>query len=188
MSNLLTIKVFADKVNRKTQGIYKQATNENSKLYPYVVRLDNKLYIKEEALEEVYQLNQPIQPTDTTNSNDTTNKTNQFNSTDTTNSNDTTNLKDQDTIEFFKELLREKDKQIETLTKLLDQEQHLHAQTKLLLNEYKEKEDTDTEEREDPGEVMPAQQQPKKQRSKFMRWLLGEDWQKIIWVVFLYLV
>ena len=174
MDNLLTIKEFAERINRKTQGIYKQATNENSKLYPYVVRLDNKLYIKEEALEKVYQLIQPIQPTNSTNSTEEptnsteepTNSTNQF-----------TQSRKQELIdiEFFKELLREKDKQIETLTRLLDQEQHLHAQTKLLLNEYKEKEESATAEPGETEKEMPGQEEPKKHKSKFMRWLLGED-------------
>lgn len=176
MDNILSIKEFAERAGRKTQGLYKQATNKNSRLYPYVVHKDGKLYIREVALEEVYQRNQTNQTTDENDENNSNNRTNSSNSTDETNSTNQFNRpKDEDTIDFFKELLREKDKQIETLTRLLDQEQHLHAQTKLLLNEYKEKEEKGIEEQEEPGQETPKQEEPKKKRSWFVRWLYGEE-------------
>lgn len=187
MNDLLTIKEFADIVKRSPQGIHKQAANENSRLFPYVVLENGKRMIKREALKEIYQLNQPNQPQNSTDSNDSTPKDNQINPEDSTDSNDSTEKfnsfnsedstdstphQEQEMIEFLMEQLKEKDKTINKLTTLLDQEQHLHAQTKLLLSAYQEKEDKEIQpEKEEQKE----KQEPEKRKNWFMRWLFGEE-------------
>ena len=84
-----------------------------------------------------------------------------------------------------KEELKQKDKVIEDirqeaqqdrerLTKLLDQEQQLHAQTRLRLNRYEEEQSPIVED-EAPKEEVIINQEPKKKRNRFMRWLFGEE-------------
>lgn len=84
-----------------------------------------------------------------------------------------------------KEELKQKDKVIEDirqeaqqdrerLTKLLDQEQQLHAQTRLRLNRYEEENPPIVEE-ETPKEEVITDQETKKKRGWFYRWLFGED-------------
>lgn len=52
--NLLSVPQFAKVATRSKQSIYEAARNKNSKLYPYVVMRDNRLYIKAAAL-KLYQ-------------------------------------------------------------------------------------------------------------------------------------
>ena len=79
--------------------------------------------------------------------------------------------------------LEAKDKQIETIQKLLDQEQQLHARTNLLLAEYQRKEAEQAEQppaEEEPAEDPQPQPEPetteqKPKRSWFYRFFFGED-------------
>ena len=186
MNDLLTVKEFAEIIEVSTQAIYKQVINENSRLFPYVVQQKGKRYIKKEALKEVYQIEQPEKATETTNPTGKPNETNQDNQpfqpdqptveTDTTNETNQSNPKDpfgKDIIEFLQEQLREKDKQIEKLQTLLDQEQHLHAQTRLLLEE-KNKAPQNEEEQNDFVIQETKNQEPKKKKG-FWAWLFGEE-------------
>ena len=66
------------------------------------------------------------------------------------------------------------EKEREHLRVLLDQEQHLHAQTRLRLNQY-EGDTTQGTEGEQPKEETDTNQEPKKKRNRFMRWLFGEE-------------
>lgn len=175
MDDLLTIHAFAEQVGLKPQGIYKQATNESSRLYPYVVLQKGKRYIKKEALFEVYQINQPSQPTEPTEPTPNENQTNRANQPNQPNqTTETTQPQDESIVDFLKEMLRERDKQIERLTTLLDQEQHLHAQTKLLLKEYQEREEVEPQEEVRQAEPV-IDQEPKKKSNWFRRWFFGEE-------------
>ncbi len=73
-----------------------------------------------------------------------------------------------------KDELKDRDRTIETLTRLLDQEQHLHAQTRLLLKGYQEKEEMETPKEESQEEPI-ADQEPKKKTNWFRRWFFGEE-------------
>ena len=68
--------------------------------------------------------------------------------------------------------IAEKDKQIEKIQQLLDQEQHLHLSTKLLLKEYTDKEQNIEEEpqskQEEKNKIV-ADQEPQKKRSWLYR-------------------
>ena len=188
MDELLTIHAFAEIVGVKPQGIYKQATNENSRLYKYVVLQKGKRYIKKSALWEVYQIDQTNQETETDKQNQGDNQTNTENQPNQTKQPNETTATNQgnaydELIEFLKqeladrkEELKTRDKQIENLTRLLDQEQHLHAQTKLLVREYQEKEEVETEGvKEEVAEAPQEVKQEKKKRSRLYRWFFGED-------------
>jgi len=52
--NLLSVPQFAKMATRSKQSIYEATKNKNSKLYPYVVIRDNRVYIKAAAL-KLYQ-------------------------------------------------------------------------------------------------------------------------------------
>lgn len=62
MKQLYSIPEFAEAAGKKKQGIYEQAKNENSKLFPYVVSQGTKTFIKGEALKEVYGIEQDQSP------------------------------------------------------------------------------------------------------------------------------
>lgn len=195
MNDLLTINEFAEIVGKKPQGIHKQATNENSRLFPYVVQQMGKRYIKKEALTEIYQINQTNQPDQSTEANEN----NQTNQPDQSNQS-TEPIKpinpqaDPETIEFYREIIRglqsqiqekdkqiaekdkqiekrdsqidEKDRQIAELFKVLDHQQQLHAQSNYLADKKP------IAELEQPGQ---EEEKPKKKRNAFMRWLFGEE-------------
>lgn len=193
-TNLYTIKKFAEIVGVKPQGIYKQATNKNSRLYSYVVQIKGKRFIKEEALKDIYQIEPPEKTNDETNS---TEKINQFNQNNQLNqpiqpenSNDETDQPNrpapnpyEEVITILRQELEEKrqevkekdriieemrvsaEKEREHLRILLDQEQHLHAQTKLRLKEYEE------ETRQDVEEEQPREERDTSQEQKKRGWL-----------------
>lgn len=81
--------------------------------------------------------------------------------------------------------LAEKDKQIEKITLLLDQEQQLHARTTYLLAEYQKREaeqEEQTEEAEtgaadpqDPPSPQEQDQEPQKKRSWLYRFFFGDE-------------
>ena len=196
MNELLSITEFAEIVNIKPQGVYKQATNKNSRLFPYVVQQKGKRYIKKQALKDIYQIEQPEK------SNDETKPTNQINQPTQTNqpekSNDETDQPRrpapnpyEEVITILRQELEEKrqevkekdriieemrvsaEKEREHLRILLDQEQHLHAQTKLRLKEYEEEPQQDIKE-EQPKEEIDTSQEQKKKRGWLYNLLRGD--------------
>lgn len=187
MNDLLTINEFAEIVGKKPQGIHKQASNPNSRLYPYVVQQLGKKYIKKEALNEIYQINQPNQPQKSTQSTeeDKTEQPKQSNQS-------TETIKpinpeaDRETIDFYREIIRglqaqlqekdrqiaekdrqiaDRDTQIVEAFKLLDQQQQLHAQSNYLADKKP------IAELEQPGQA----EKPKKKRNAFARWFFGDE-------------
>lgn len=196
MNDLLTIKEFAEKVGLYPQGIHTQTTNKKSRLYPYVVQQKGKKYIRKEALFEIYQITEDEQPPQSSKENQSpTNETNDKNQSPTNPTNQTTQPPPnpyEEVITILRQELEEKrqeikekdriieemrisaEKEREHLRVLLDQEQHLHAQTRLRLNQY-EGDTTQGTEGEQPKEETDTIQDPKKKRNRFMRWLFGEE-------------
>lgn len=138
INDLLTIPEFAEIVELKPQGIYKQATNENSRLYPYVVYNRGKRYIKKEALFEVYQ----IDTTELDQKKEERQAPPQDKPKEETKESPKEQAESGDAalIEYLKEELRARDRQIEQLHRLLFNQQELHAKDKALLLEYQAKE------------------------------------------------
>lgn len=50
--NYLSVPEFAKQAGIAKQGIYEQAKNENSKLFPYLVFIGKKIYVSKDALKE----------------------------------------------------------------------------------------------------------------------------------------
>ena len=162
MDDLLSIIEFAEIVGVKRQGIYKQATNSNSRLYPYVVLKMGKRYIKREALREIYQIEQTKQPEEETKPNEEPNEENQQEqpeqpkqpdqpneTTSQTNQNNHQAGETEQGILYFLQQqllekdrqLKEKDNQIRDLMNLLNQEQRLNAQRLLTAQPNEEPEE-----------------------------------------------
>ena len=133
----LSIKDFAKRAGVSQQAIYKQVER---KLNNYVKMVENQKMIDIRALQEVYgvEVEQPIQPKI-----EPVEQPIQPNF-------DSILSQNQQMIDMLKEQLEAKDKQIENLQKLLDQEQHLNAMNheKILLLESK---------LEEPNEVDPKE-------------------------------
>lgn len=71
MSNtLLSVPEFAELAGVSTQAIYQQASNPKSKLAPYVGRTGRKIGINPTALTDLYGVEQPGDPSLTTNANE----------------------------------------------------------------------------------------------------------------------
>lgn len=107
-NDLLTIKEFAKKTNVSVQSIYQRINKKNDIIHNYIVVKDNKKYIKENAIEEIYKKN-----------------------TAETETGKTANI---EIIEFLKQQIiekdkqiAEKDKQINEITQALVQQQQLNA-------------------------------------------------------------
>ena len=136
----LSIKDFAKKAGVSQQSLYKRLNNPNNQLNNYVKMVENQKMIDIRALQEVYgvEVEQPIQP-----------KVEQVEQPIQPNF-DSILSQNQQMIDMLKEQLEAKDKQIENLQKLLDQEQHLNAMNheKILLLESK---------LEEPNEVDPKE-------------------------------
>ena len=128
----LSIKDFAERVGVSQQAIYKQVER---KLNNYVKMVENQKMIDIRALQEVYgvEVEQPIQPKI-----EPVEQPIQPNF-------DSILSQNQQMIDMLKEQLEAKDKQIENLQKLLDQEQQLNAMNheKILLLESKLEEPTE---------------------------------------------
>ena len=128
----LSIKDFAKRAGVSQQAIYKQVER---KLNNYVKMVENQKMIDIRALQEVYgvEVEQPIQPKI-----EPVEQPIQPNF-------DSILSQNQQMIDMLKEQLEAKDKQIENLQKLLDQEQHLNAMNheKILLLESKLEEPTE---------------------------------------------
>lgn len=59
MPDLLTVAEFAEMAGVSTQAIYRQTSNPNSRLAPYVVRQARKTMIDPAALQDFYGVEQP---------------------------------------------------------------------------------------------------------------------------------
>ena len=133
----LSIKDFAKRAGVSQQAIYKQVER---KLNNYVKMVENQKMIDIRALQEVYgvEVEQPIQP-----KNEPVEQPIQPNF-------DSILSQNQQMIDMLKEQLEAKDKQIENLTKLLDQAQMLNAMDKkkieALENKLEEPNETDPKE------------------------------------------
>ena len=136
----LSIKDFAKRAGVSQQSLYKRLNKLNNQLNNYIKLVDNQKMIDIRALQEVYgvEVEQPIQPKI-----EPVEQPIQPNF-------DSILSQNQQMIDMLKEQLEAKDKQIESLQKLLDQEQHLNAMNheKILLLESK---------LEEPNEVDPKE-------------------------------
>ena len=125
----LSIKDFAERAGVSQQSLYKRLNKLNNQLNNYIKLVDNQKMIDIRALQEVYgvEVEQPIQP-----------KVEQVEQPIQPNF-DSILSQNQQMIDMLKEQLEAKDKQIENLQKLLDQEQQLNAMNheKILLLESK---------------------------------------------------
>lgn len=107
-NDLLTIKEFAKKTNVSVQSIYQRINKKNDIIHNYIVIKDNKKYIKENAIEEIYK------------------KTTAETETDKTANIEIIEFLKQQIIEKDKQIA-EKDKQINEITQALVQQQQLNA-------------------------------------------------------------
>ena len=184
--DLLTIPEFAEAAGKKKQGLYQQVKNENSKIFPYIVFRGKTPYIKIEALKEVYGIEQADSQDENQESQAKSQAQSQENQAAPTQAEQESSF-----ILFLQEQLKEKDrqlaekdKQIEKITLLLDQEQQLHARTNFLLAEYQKREaeqeeqageaDTGAEEPQAPP-PQEQDQEPQKKRSWWYRLFFGEE-------------
>ena len=149
----LSIKDFAEKAGVSQQSLYKRLNKLNNQLNNYIKLVDNQKMIDIRALQEVYgvEVEQPIQPKI-----EPVEQPIQPNF-------DSILSQNQQMIDMLKEQLEAKDKQIENLTKLLDQEQQLNAmnQQKILALETKLEEPTEP--------VEPDEEPPKGFFSRFFK-------------------
>lgn len=125
----LSITDFAARAKVSKQSIYKRLNQLNNKLNNYVEKVDNQKMIDIRALQEVYgmEVEQPSQPK--------VNQVEQPSQPDIQLQNDTEKL----LIEMLQKELDEKNKQIENLQRIIDQEQQLNMANhkKILLLEEK---------------------------------------------------
>ena len=149
----LSIKDFAKRAGVSQQSLYKRLNKLNNQLNNYIKLVDNQKMIDIRALQEVYgvEVEQPIQPKI-----EPVEQPIQPNF-------DSILSQNQQMIDMLKEQLEAKDKQIENLTKLLDQEQQLNAmnQQKILALETKLEEPTEP--------VEPDEEPPKGLFSRFFK-------------------
>lgn len=117
---LLSVSEFAKLTGISRQSVYKKIKDPDNQLSTCVNQVDNQIFIDIEAFKRI---------SDNQNDNQTDNQTD--NKVDSKN----------ELIEILKKELEEKNKQIETLQRLLDQEQQLHLIDK---NNKLEISDTDT--------------------------------------------
>ena len=131
----ISIKDFAKRAGVSQQSLYKRLNKLNNQLNNYVKMVENQKMIDIRALQEVYgvEVEQPIQPKI-----EPVEQPIQPNF-------DSILSQNQQMIDMLKEQLEAKDKQIENLQKLLDQEQQLNAMNheKILLLESKLEEPTE---------------------------------------------
>lgn len=144
----LSITDFAARAKVSKQSIYKRLNQLNNQLNNYVEMIDNQRMIDIRALQEIYgiEVEQPSQPKN--------NQVEQPNQPDSQPQNDTEKL----LIEMLQKELDEKNKQIENLQRLVDQEQQLNMANhkKILLLEEK------LQEQEPDEQSEPTEQQTKK--------------------------
>lgn len=203
MKNLLSVPEFAEAAGKKKQGIYQQVKNEKSKIFPYIIFKGKTPYIKAEALKEVYGIEQAESQAENQDNQEknqeskTENQDSQAGSQAQSQEEQAESQADSQEnqaapiqegqeksfILFLQEQLKEKDrqlaekdKQIEKITLLLDQEQQLNARTTYLLAEYQKREaeqekqaDTEAEEPQAPPPPQEQDQEPQKKRSWLYR-------------------
>lgn len=126
-SDLLTVSQFAAAVGQSRQNIYKELSKVESKLTTYLHIIDNRKYIEISAV-KLYEKRETVNCSDNQSVNGDKNTTEKRQNGDNllTGEND-------ERILFLERELEEKNKQIETLHKLLDQQQQLslHLQAKI---------------------------------------------------------
>lgn len=197
MNDLLTIKEFAEIVKLKPQGIHKQATNENSRLYPYVVQQRGKKFIKREALTEIYQIEQTEQTQEDSKADQSTPNTQPNQTEQSTQSINPINpIKpeaDKESIEFYREMLRSMDRQLQEKDRqIAEKDRQIAEKDKQIAEKDKQIADYFTiidhqqqlhaqsnyladkkpiAEIEQPGQI----EQPKKKKNAFLRWLFGDE-------------
>ena len=160
----ISIKDFAKRAGVSQQSLYKRLNKLNNQLNNYVKMVENQKMIDIRALQEVYgvEVEQPIQPKIEPVEQpiqpiiEPVEQPIQPNF-------DSILSQNQQMIDMLKEQLEAKDKQIENLQKLLDQEQHLNAMNheKILLLESKLEEPTEP--------VEPDEEPPKGFFSRFFK-------------------
>ena len=126
-SDLLTVSQFAAAVGQSRQNIYKELSKVDSKLTTYLHIIDNRKYIEISAI-KLYKKRETVNYDD--------NQSDNYNRKTTVKRQNSDNLltgKKDDRIIFLERELEAKNKQIETLHKLLDQQQQLslHLQAKI---------------------------------------------------------
>ena len=200
--DLLTIPEFAEAAGKKKQGIYEQAKNENSKLRPFVVLQGEKLFIKREALKEVYGIEENESQGDSQGSQAKSQDSQGESQVNQGQSQGNSQVGSQDSqaqsqgdsqakgqeyteqsmivflqrqLEEKDKQLAEKDKQIERIQQLLDQEQKLHLSTKVLLMEYTKQEEPQEEQEAAPKDTIEQerQEEPKQEKKSFWARLFG---------------
>lgn len=159
-SDLLTVSQFAAAVGQSRQNIYKELSKVDSKLTTYLHIIDNRKYIEISAI-KLYKKNETVNYSDNQSVNCDKKTTEKRHNGD----NLLTGEKDE-RILFLERELEEKNKQIETLHKLLDQQQQLslHLQAKidgLALEEP-------AGGTEEPAKVSEQQEKPKRKRFSFL--------------------
>ncbi len=159
-SDLLTVSQFAAAVGQSRQNIYKELSKVDSKLTTYLYIIDNRKYIEISAV-KLYEKRETVNCSDnqSVNCDKKTTEKRQNGDNLLTGEND-------ERILFLERELEEKNKQIETLHKLLDQQQQLslHLQAKidgLALAEP-------AGGTEEPARVSEQQEKPKRKRFSFL--------------------
>ena len=123
-NNLLTIAEFSKKANVSVQGIYKRIKNKNDLIQKYIVVKDDQKYIKEIAIQDIYKKSQT--------KNETEPKTAETYKIIELLERQIETLKKQveeknEIVFFLQKQLEEKDKQINSITETLSQQQQLNA-------------------------------------------------------------
>ena len=123
-NDLLTVPEFVALTGKKKQGIYQQIRNENSKLFKYVVKEDNRVWIKREAL-LLYradgQGDSQVQSSPSQGDSQVQSSPSQ--------------TQEQKTIEFLQEQIREKDKQLANRDSLIEEQNRQLANKDRIIEE-----------------------------------------------------
>lgn len=143
----ISIKEFAKRANVSVQSLYKRLNGLNNPLNQFIKLVDNQKMLNIKALTEIYsiEVEQPIQPNHSTYSTLDSTPDHLNEAVIETLLNQSEILKRE--LEQKNEQLKEKDRQIEKLQTLLDQEQQLHALTAQQKKEIPEQMEADSEER-----------------------------------------
>lgn len=139
MENLFTVAEFSQRAGVTQQCIYKRKNNKNDIIHNYIIYKNGKTLIKESALKDLYNK--------CSNDNETEPKTAEKEKIILLLEEEIKSLKKQleekaGILDIFSQQLKEKDKQIETLSQTLIQQQQLNAmqiQKNVELLEYKQK-------------------------------------------------
>lgn len=64
--NILSVSAFSAKAGVSRQALYKQTQNPNSQIYPFVIKQGKRVFVRIEALKEVYNIDNPETTQETT--------------------------------------------------------------------------------------------------------------------------